>query len=1041
MKRIIFILAFLEITIYSYSQTISEQSNNVAVCIGETISLKMEISGYDGFITYSVDFNYLNQGSMVEIPTSNNTATVNASGTLIEYNISNASLSDIGRYQFRITSPVNIVSNELSVIVSSAVPNITSLASNNQYLCEGGSTTLTALYTPEESGISFSWYKNSQSYPSYSGNTIVFNNPTSSDAGTYHVIASNACGTSTPSNNVTLIHLFLPNLSNFPIIPSVCEGEDANITVTPYAGTNLSFQWYQKIGEDTTVLSSETTNELHLTNIPYLNPATYFLVATNVCGVDTLHNFGVQTNNLPTAISSTDTLLGCPTSTFDLYGSATSTTSLTYQWFGGTNPTPIDSTSHLTIDSNNGYEPYYYYVVTNSCGSDTSNYHYLNFKTPPAFDGSLQGATLCVGDSLTLNTKVVGDEPMTIEWFRLINDTAVLVQFLNASFTNDNQTLIINNIAEWQAGEYFCMAINECGMATTDTVSVVVNTPVSLALNIQNITICEGEEFGFSLNQFMQVSGTEPISYIWYKEDTQDIEIETGNEYSVSSATSQDAGIYYCELSNMCNTIETFHASVTVKSLPHIQTQPLPIETCVGGDFQLSVVATGEPTLIYAWYRNSDFIDAVQTISYSNVQINKAGYYYCSIHNECGDIDSDSVLVSIGTPAYLTNGPNGNNSLCEFDTIQLTVFVSGTNYHVNWYHNNVQISGIDATTLILPNIHVSDAGNYHCRVWNGCSDTTSADFYVTINPAPAMDLGPDLAFCQGVSHVLETSGSFASYTWNTGTLLIHTQTLTVTQSGTYILQVVANDTYCKNSDTVVVTFHPFFNSSLPTTITECANSIILNPGNGGYNYIWNTEATTQTISVTAPGTYTVTVSGDEFGCSVSFSTLVSIYPPINISLGEDKSISVNSGVTIGVEPIYDSYLWNTNATSPTIYVLGEDYGEGTQIFWITVFGQYGCSATDTIQVTFTPDFSIIPIDYNNLLSVYPNPANDVVNFVLKDEIISNIIIYSIDGKELINKNINKDNCKIDINNFAVGTYFAKIMLDDNKIIVRKFVKN
>ncbi|MDD3687907.1 MAG: MBG domain-containing protein, partial [Bacteroidales bacterium] len=73
-------------------------------------------------------------------------------------------------------------------------------------------------------------------------------------------------------------------------------------------------------------------------------------------------------------------------------------------------------------------------------------------------------------------------------------------------------------------------------------------------------------------------------------------------------------------------------------------------------------------------------------------------------------------------------------------------------------------------------------------------------------------------------------------------------------------------------------------------------------------------------------------------------------------------------------------------------------------------------------------------DYtNNELSVYPNPSDGIFNFDVKNQVITNISICDINGKELISKN---EVCFIDISDFAAGVYFAKIRTEQNTYVAR-----
>jgi len=124
------------------------------------------------------------------------------------------------------------------------------------------------------------------------------------------------------------------------------------------------------------------------------------------------------------------------------------------------------------------------------------------------------------------------------------------------------------------------------------------------------------------------------------------------------------------------------------------------------------------------------------------------------------------------------------------------------------------------------------------------------------------------------------------------------------------------------------------------TVTDCSTFIAgINPTNvscpGGNNgsamatpsgstltYLWNTTATTQTISNLAAGTYTVTVTNQANGCTDSATAAVSQPSPLSVSFtntnvscfggNNGSSTATGSGGTPGY-----TFVWSTGATGPT----------------------------------------------------------------------------------------------------------------------------
>ena len=59
------------------------------------------------------------------------------------------------------------------------------------------------------------------------------------------------------------------------------------------------------------------------------------------------------------------------------------------------------------------------------------------------------------------------------------------------------------------------------------------------------------------------------------------------------------------------------------------------------------------------------------------------------------------------------------------------------------------------------------------------------------------------------------------------------------------------------------------------------------------------------------------------------------------------------------------------------------------------------------------------------ISVYPNPAKDVVHFSSKS-IIENITLYNVLGQEVLFKKVNSSEFVLDLNNLSSGSYVGKL---------------
>jgi hypothetical protein len=93
-----------------------------------------------------------------------------------------------------------------------------------------------------------------------------------------------------------------------------------------------------------------------------------------------------------------------------------------------------------------------------------------------------------------------------------------------------------------------------------------------------------------------------------------------------------------------------------------------------------------------------------------------------------------------------------------------------------------------------------------------------------------------------------------------------------------------------------------------------------------------------------------------------------------------------------------------------------------------------------IDTTFTVSYtnSLMDLDENVQLIVYPNPVDDEMHFAEVSFTNCEIVFYSIDGKEVMRQKIQDQN-KIDVSLLQSGSYVIQILVDD-AVYTAKFIK-
>ena len=141
--------------------------------------------------------------------------------------------------------------------------------------------------------------------------------------------------------------------------------------------------------------------------------------------------------------------------------------------------------------------------------------------------------------------------------------------------------------------------------------------------------------------------------------------------------------------------------------------------------------------------------------------------------------------------------------------------------------------------------------------------------------------------------------------------------------------------------------------------------------------------------------------------------------------------TLNAGATSGEADIHFHHHINTGDPDVTEYVL-KIYEEGNE-------------ANNFVQFTYKYDANYVginDINQNNIVSIFPNPANDFFKIRIPENIQNpEIIISNILGKTV--SEIQTQNSEISINakNFSSGIYFVSILsngviTDTKKLIIK-----
>jgi uncharacterized protein (DUF2141 family) len=361
---------------------------------------------------------------------------------------------------------------------------------------------------------------------------------------------------------------------------------------------------------------------------------------------------------------------------------------------------------------------------------------------------------------------------------------------------------------------------------------------------------------------------------------------------------------------------------------------------------------------------------------------------------------------------------------------------------------DIDISGLGTfnTTIIwTPNGETTEdltglaAGTYGIAVTNdnGCTMSLDVDVDLDADITVLSAFGDEsCGDATGFIDLTVSGSTDLSYAWmpNGET----TEDLTGLSAGTYDVAVTNNTSGCIQNVSVTIE-NITTGVSIPgiaLTNEFCSDAtgtidITVVGGVGPYSYLWSPGGeTTEDLTGLSEGAYSVTVTDDNDGCSLSMD--FTITNTVNFTV---SGIVVNSSCATCTTGSIDITVNEITPDSPYTYSWapgGEttedltDLAPGT--YTITVVGASGCILDTTFVVGDNDDVGI-ETSQNWELSVYPNPTRKNVHiaydFLKEDKVV--LTLSSLTGEDVYQKTLEDKNgiLTIDIDEFSAGIYLLR----------------
>ena len=209
-----------------------------------------------------------------------------------------------------------------------------------------------------------------------------------------------------------------------------------------------------------------------------------------------------------------------------------------------------------------------------------------------------------------------------------------------------------------------------------------------------------------------------------------------------------------------------------------------------------------------------------------------------------------------------------------------------------------------------PSITVNTAGTFTVtQTVNGCTSAAGSG----VAAPKAIPPAPNVAVVNNCgSSVLTASGFTGSLFWSNEAI---TNPITVTTAGTYTVTQTVNGCISSEGSGTASPLNSAVDPPIVEVVNNCTNSVLTASGYTG-SLLWSNGATTPSITVSVPGTYTVTQTVN--GCTSPPQP--GIATPVNSTIPAPAVAVTNNcgGSVLTASGFTGSLLWNTGETIESI---------------------------------------------------------------------------------------------------------------------------
>jgi len=237
-------------------------------------------------------------------------------------------------------------------------------------------------------------------------------------------------------------------------------------------------------------------------------------------------------------------------------------------------------------------------------------------------------------------------------------------------------------------------------------------------------------------------TGMAPVSYQWYRysDNLGSSPVAqtgaTGASFTINNPQTSDSGFYGVVVSNNFNVVSSRIASLIVGNVAPVISGPTNATVIAGNNITFSTsVLLANPAPNFQWYTNNVAVNGATSsaLTLTAVPFAESGMSVSVIATNIAGNATNTATLSVLLTPIISPQPT-SLTVNVGDTAVFSAGIAGfPTPALQWYRNNVAISGQTASSLTIPNAQGSNIASYKLVASNTAGSVTSSVVTLTVN--------------------------------------------------------------------------------------------------------------------------------------------------------------------------------------------------------------------------------------------------------------------------------------------------------------------